>query len=235
MSDADAKPTQFLDIKDVDREALQADYEAGTLSLRELSAKHGLDPKKGHVQIKRLADREGWTQDLNVKIQARAEAKLRKTLVPADKVPPAKGKAAPRIADAVVIEANAEAIMLVRSRHRRDIARGLGLSVKLMEELEHHTDNMALLEQLGTAMFDPDDKGKDKLNEIYHAVISLPERIKSSKALSETLKNYVALEREAYSIGLKDEKPSGFEELPDDELNSQLGALLARASARSHS
>lgn len=200
-ADGDVK---YLDIKEVDQEALQADYEAGTLSLRELSAKHGMDPKKGHVQITRLSKREGWTQDLNAKIQARAEAKLRKTLVPADKVPPAKGKAAPRIADAVVIEANAEAIMLVRSRHRRDIARGLGLSLKLMDELEHHTDNMELLEQLGTLMFKPDDKGKDRLNEIYHAVISLPERVKSSKALSETLKNYIALEREAYNIVVED-------------------------------
>lgn len=194
-ADGDVK---FLDIKEVDQEALQADYEAGTLSLRELSAKHGMDPKKGHVQIKRLADRQGWTQDLGAKIQAKAEAKLRRTVLPKEQ------QAAPRIADAVVIEANAEAIMLVRSRHRRDIARGLGLSLKLLDELERHTDNVGLLEQLGTLMFKPDEKGKDRLNEIYHAVISLPERVKSSKALSETLKNYIALEREAYNIVVDD-------------------------------
>lgn len=194
-ADGDVK---YLDIKEIDQEALQADYEAGTLSLRELSAKHGMDPKKGHVQIKRLADRQGWTQDLGAKIQAKAEAKLRRTALTKEQ------QAAPRIADAVVIEANAEAIMLVRSRHRRDIARGIDLSLKLMSELEHHTDNMELLDQLGTLMFNPDDKGKDKLNEIYHAVISLPERIKSSKALSETIKNYIALEREAYNIVVED-------------------------------
>lgn len=197
---------QYNDIKGIDQEALQKDFEAGILSLRELSAKYGLDPKKGHVQIKRLADREGWVQDLNAKIQAKAEAKLRKALVPKDKVPAAKGNAAPRIADAVIIEANAEAIMLVRSRHRTDISRAMGLAGKLMDELEQHTDNRELLEQLGAVMYSPDKNGKDRLNEIYHAVISLPERIKSGKALSETLKNLIGLEREAYNI--TDEDPA---------------------------
>lgn len=199
---------QYLDIKQVDQEALQKEYEAGILSLRELSAKFGMDPKKGHVQLTRLAKREGWVQDLNAKIQAKAESKLQKKLA-AEKAPPVLGKVAKPLADAVVIEANAEAIMLVRSRHRRDISRALDLTAKLMGELEHSTDNQELLEQLGTLMFQPDDKGKDKLNEIYHAVISLPERIKSGKALSETLKNLISLEREAYNIASADESEKG--------------------------
>lgn len=195
---SDEKPV-YLDAKDVDQEALQKEYEAGILSLRELAAKFNLDPKKGHVQIKRLADRFGWTQDLNAKIQAKAEAKLRKTVLPKEQ------QKAPRIADAVIIEANAEAIMLVRSRHRSDISRAMGLTSKLMDELEQHTDNRELLEQLGELMYSPDKNGKDRLNEIYQAVISLPERIKSGKALSETLKNLIGLEREAYNI--TDEDP----------------------------
>lgn len=197
MSEADDTPT-YLDIKDVDQEALQAEYETGVLSFRELARKFGLDPKKGHVQIKRLADRKGWTRDLNAKIQAKAEAKLSRTVLPVER------QAAPKIADAEVIEANAHAIMLVRSRHRRDIARGMGLTVKLLDELEKQTDNLDLLDQLGELMFQPDDKGKDRLNEVYQAVISLPERTKTAKALSETLKNLIGLEREAYNIVLED-------------------------------
>lgn len=49
-------------------------------------------------------------------------------------------------------------------------------------------------------MFNPDDKGQDKLNEIYHKVISMPERVKSVKALSDALKNLIGLERQAYDI-----------------------------------
>lgn len=90
--------------------------------------------------------------------------------------------------------------MQVRLRHRTDISKGMALTLKLMEELEHHTDNLELLEQLGELMADPDKNGKDKLGEIYQSVISLPERLKSNKALSETVKNYIALEREAYGL-----------------------------------
>jgi DNA-binding Lrp family transcriptional regulator len=197
------EPVAYIDIKDVDKEALQKEYEAGILSLRELSRKFSLDPKKGHVQIKRLADREGWAQDLGAKIQAKAEAKLAKQALPVEK------REAPRIADKLIIEANAEAIVQVRMRHRTDISKGMALTLKLMEELEHHTDNLELLEQLGQIMYAPDKNGKDRLNEIYHAVISLPERLKSNKALSETVKNYIALEREAYGIKEAEQKDLG--------------------------
>ena len=200
---SDQEPAAYVDIKDVDKEALQAQFEAGTLSLRELSRKFSMDPKKGHVQIKRLADKEGWTQDLGAKIQAKAEAKLAKQALPVEK------REAPRIADKLIIEANAEAIMQVRMRHRTDISKGMALTLKLMEELEHHTDNQELLEQLGQIMYAPDKNGKDRLNEIYLAVISLPERMKSNKALSETIKNYIALEREAYGIKEAEQKDLG--------------------------
>ncbi|HHD7578734.1 TPA: hypothetical protein ACOVI3_002944, partial [Escherichia coli] len=54
-------------------------------------------------------------------------------------------------------------------------------------------------------MFDPDDKGRDRLNEIYQKVISLPSRVKSMKDLSDSLKTLIGLEREAYSIENKAE------------------------------
>lgn len=203
MSDQPQDQGPYLDIKDVDKEALQKEYEPGILSLRELSRKFGLDPKKGHVQIKRLADKEGWTQDLNAKIQAKAEQKLAKQALTKEQ------QQAPRIADKLIIEANAEAIVQVRMRHRTDISKGMALTLKLMDELEQHTDNQELLEKLGHLMYSPDKNGKDRLNEIYHAVISLPERLKSNKALSETMKNYIALEREAYGIKEAEQKDLG--------------------------
>lgn len=203
MSEQDQSPAAYIDIKDVDKEALQAQFEAGTLSLRELSRQFGMDPKKGHVQIKRLADREGWTQDLGAKIQAKAEQKLAKQALTKEQ------QQAPRIADKLIIEANAEAIVQVRMRHRTDISKGMALTLKLMDELEQHTDNQELLEKLGHLMYSPDKNGKDRLNEIYHAVISLPERLKSNKALSETIKNYIALEREAYGIKEAEQKDLG--------------------------
>lgn len=49
-------------------------------------------------------------------------------------------------------------------------------------------------------MLSPDENGRDKLNEIYHSIISMPERVKAVKALSEALKNLIGLERRAYGI-----------------------------------
>ncbi|MNW02939.1 hypothetical protein D3C71_1988010 [compost metagenome] len=53
---------------------------------------------------------------------------------------------------------------------------------------------------MGQLMLCPDENGRDRLNELYHAIISMPERVKSMKALSETLKNLIGLERQAYSM-----------------------------------
>lgn len=196
---------QYLDIKQVDQEALQKEFEAGILSLRELSAKFGMDPGKGHVQITRLAKREGWVQDQNARIQAKAESKLQKKLA-AEQAKSSPGTPAKRLTDSAVIDANAEAIVQVRLRHRTDIGRALSVTLKLLDELEHLTDNQEQLESLGDLMHAPDPKtGKDRLNEIYHAVISHPERVKSGKALSETLKNLIGLEREAYNIPSADD------------------------------
>ncbi|EOK2809978.1 hypothetical protein ACJY85_000562, partial [Escherichia coli] len=65
--------------------------------------------------------------------------------------------------------------------------------------------DVSALEKLGELMFDPDDKGQDKLNDLYHKIISLPSRVKSMKDLSDSLKTLIGLEREAYSIENKAE------------------------------
>ncbi|ESL40364.1 hypothetical protein NUKP104_49180 [Klebsiella variicola] len=55
-------------------------------------------------------------------------------------------------------------------------------------------------------MLDQDDKGHDKLNEIYHKVISMLERVKSVKAFSEALKSLIGLERQAYDIDVRNKQ-----------------------------
>lgn len=223
--------TDYADIKAIDQEALQADYEAGVLSLRELSAKYGLDPKKGHVQIKRLADRHSWTRDLNAQIQAKAEAKLRKAALSREQ------QAAPKIADAQVIEANAEAIMQVRLAHRRDILSARELGAKLRAHLEHVSANGDLYEQLGVAMFSPDEKtGRDRLNEIYRATIELPMQIKMLKDLSSAMDSLIGLEREAWSIDANKDGAEGaagmLRNLTDAERVTRLMNLLNTARGR---
>ncbi|EBF8420820.1 hypothetical protein FGZ23_21510, partial [Salmonella enterica subsp. enterica] len=81
------------------------------------------------------------------------------------------------------------------------IRRARELTNTLFDELGAQCADVVALEQLGDIMFDPDDKGRDRLNETYQKVISLPSRVKSLKDLSDSLKTLIGLEREAWSIG----------------------------------
>ena len=47
---------------------------------------------------------------------------------------------------------------------------------------------------------------RTNINLIYHKVISIPEWVKSVKALSEALKNLIGLERQAYDIDVLDQQ-----------------------------
>ncbi|WP_201288465.1 hypothetical protein [Proteus terrae] len=191
-----------------DWEAIESAYRAGVMSLREIASQHGIT----HGAINKRAKKEGWERSLKEKINQKAEALVSKREV-STKVSTEK-----TISERILIEANAEVIANVRMEHRGDIRRARELTNNLFDELSAECADVPALSKLGDLMFNPDDNGRDKLNEIYHSIISLPERVKSAKALSETLKNLVGLERQAY--GLDDVQPnktaSQLSELMDD-------------------
>ncbi|MDF7321440.1 hypothetical protein [Proteus mirabilis] len=191
-----------------DWEAIESAYRAGVMSIREIASQYEIT----HQAISKRAKKEGWERDLKAKVKARAENLVAKrevaSLVATEKA----------ISERQLIEANAEVIANVRMEHRGDIRRARELTNNLFDELSAECADVPALSKLGELMFSPDDNGRDKLNEIYHSIISLPERVKSAKALSETLKNLVWLERQAY--GLDDVQPnktaSQLSELMDD-------------------
>lgn len=176
--------------KTPDWERIEADYRAGVLSLREIAAGQGIS----HVAVKKRATKEGWERDLHAKIRAKAEALVNKAAVTSEVTAQAK------VTERQVIEANATRIAQVRGEHRSDIARARALALKLMAELEAHSIEPELLAEFGEIMRKPDAKGIDKLNDLYHKVISLPSRVDSVKKLAETLKHLIGLEREAYGL-----------------------------------
>ncbi|MFK9071685.1 MULTISPECIES: hypothetical protein [Proteus] len=179
-----------------DWEAIESAYRAGVMSLREIASQHDIT----HGAINKRAKKEGWERNLKEKINQKAEALVSKREV-STKVSTEKA-----ISERILIEANAEVIANVRMEHRGDIRRARELTNNLFDELSAECADVPALSKLGDLMFNPDDNGRDKLNEIYHSIISLPERVKSAKALSETLKNLVGLERQAY--GLDDVQPN---------------------------
>lgn len=173
-----------------DWEAIERDYRTGMYSLSELGRLHGVT--KG--RISQVAKKNAWVQDLSGKIKAKAAQKVNDAAVNAELNTQRK------ISDAEKVEVGATVMARVLIEHKSNIGRSRNLTIKLLDELEHQTDNMDLLRQLGEIMFSPDEKGKDRLNEIYHTIISLPERTKTMKALGETLKVLIGLEREAFGI-----------------------------------
>lgn len=173
-----------------DWEAIESAYRAGLLSLREIASQHNIS----EGAIRKRAKRDDWSRDLTAKIKERADDLVRKQEVRK------QVRAETTFTERVLIEATAEVIATVRMEHRGDIKRARNLANALFDELAAECADVEALEKLGEIMAQPDDNGRDKLNELYHAIISMPDRVKAMKALSETLKNLIGLERQAYNI-----------------------------------
>lgn len=179
-----------------DWERIELDYRAGVLSLREIAAKH---PSTNHVAITRKAKQEGWARDLSAKIKAKADELVTRKAVTPDVT------AERAVTERQLVDANAIAEANVRIGHRKDIHRKRSIVSRLMDELEAQvgTENAALLCELGDMMRRPDERGQDKLNDLYQKIISLPERAKTAKTLAETLRITVDMERQALGMDAK--------------------------------
>ena len=178
-----------------DWEAIESAYRAGVMSLREIASQNGIS----EGAIRKRAKRDEWSRDLNAKVKERADDLVRKAEVRK------QVRSETVLSERVLIEATAEVIATVRMEHRGDIRRARELTNTLFDELAGECGDAAALEQLGELMRREDDKGMDKLNDLYHKIISLPSRVKSMKDLSDSLKTLIGLEREAYSIENKAE------------------------------
>ncbi len=176
--------------KPVDWERVEADYCAGVKSLREIAAEHGIT--EGTIRAR--AKKNDWPRNVAAKVAAKAEKILRNDALRSEL---RTEKAA---TEREIIEASAQAIVNVKLSHRKSISRQRELVERLLQELESQTGDTDLFGQLGELMRAPDDKGVDKLNEVYRKVIATPQRIDSLKKLAETLKHLIYLEREAFDI-----------------------------------
>ncbi len=180
-----------------DWERIELDYRAGIKTLRQIADENGVS----HPAITKRAKRDGWSRDLGAKIQAKADELVTKELVTSLVTTETK------IAERQLIEVNAQAVADVRLAHRRDIHRARRLTNSLLSELEKQTAQVPELQELGEILRRPDDKGMDKLNDLYQAIISLPERSKTMKVLAESLQKLVDMERTAFSMD-KDQGPA---------------------------
>jgi len=184
--------------KKVDYDRIEAGWRAGILSPRQLAAQYTEDTggAVSHAAIINHFKRAGIERDLNAKIKAKAEAIVTKAMVTT------KDTSGTSVTDRQIIDDGAAQIAAVRIGQRSDIKRARNVVNNLMGELEHQAgvENAILLAELGELMRRPDDKGQDKLNDLYQKIISLPGRAKTMKDLGESMRVLIGLERQAYGL-----------------------------------
>ncbi len=174
----------------VDWEKIESLYRAGVKSTREIAMDMGVS----HTAINKRAKNEAWDRDLSAKVKAKADAKVSRAMVSSEVSMETK------VTEKLIIEVEAEVQSRIRLAHRKDVGRSRTLAMRLLEELEQQTAQVPELSRLGELMYSPDDKGIDKLNELYQKIISLPGRTKTMKDLGDTLKTLIGLERQAFGL-----------------------------------
>lgn len=190
--------------KKVDYEAIEPGWRAGIKSPAQLAAEY---EKATGIKVSRSAiikhfEKIKVPRDLSARVHARADAMVAEAMVTG------KVSTETTLTDSVVIESAALDVATVRVTHRSDIARARRLCMSLLAELEAQTSDVPALNDLGEMLRKEDERGVDKLNDAYRAIISLPERTKTMKALADSLKVVVALEREAMGMKTEDDSPT---------------------------
>lgn len=174
----------------IDWEAVEREYRAGLRSLKDIGAEFGVSD----AGIIKRAKRDGWVRDRSKKIMAKAEALV------SEKEVSAKVSAQTKITERQIVETNALMIAEKVISQREDVKRARSIVQKLFAEVEAECDHKEDFANIGELLADPDANGRDRLNDAYRAAISLPERIKSAKALADALKVLIELERKVLRI-----------------------------------
>ena len=207
--------SDMTDKQPTDWERIEQLYRAGLLSVREIAAACGVS----HTAINKRVKTGGWERDLKAKIQAKADSLVSKAEVSS------KVSTEALATERGIVEANAQVIADIRIAHRTDIGRSRRLAIKLLDELESITDAGGMLREMIEQL--EDDEGPSALLEVAQKVAGLPGRSKIAKELSETLKNLIALERQAYDVGA--EKPGDDRsQLTEEELDRRIAKLAGQ-------
>lgn len=184
--------------KRIDYERIEAGWRAGLLSPRQLAAQYTEETGEpvSHAAIIKHFERRGVPRDLSARIRAKSDAMVTAAMVTQEVTPQTVTR------DREIVDSGAAALTEVRLTQRRDIQRSRRVAMALLAELEQQTgeENVRLLEALADLLYSPDEKGVDRLNDLYRKVISLPERARTMKSLADSLRVTVDLERQAYGL-----------------------------------
>lgn len=176
-----------MDKRPVDWEAVEREYRAGQLSVREIGKSAGVS----HVAILKRAKRDGWTQNLAARVREEVTARLVTAEVTAATSRETVDQAATRVVE------------IVRS-HRKDISTGRGVVRALFDELIEGTENRDAIEEEIERETEEDQSTRRKA--MMMRAVALPQRAATAASLATALKTIVGLERQAFGIDGADEE-----------------------------
>ncbi|MCK7019634.1 hypothetical protein [Enterobacter kobei] len=108
-----------------DWEAIESAYRAGSLSVRAIGEKHGVN----HATILKRANKEGWQRDLTEKVRAATKAKVTKSVTKDGNQPPV-------VTDEQIIDRASDEAAAVVMAHRESLSAWRGITNKLRDFLE---------------------------------------------------------------------------------------------------
>ena len=170
---------------------VEKDYRAGLLSDRQIGEKYGVS----HGSVQQQAKKRGWSRNLIGRSVAKAEEKL------------AREELASKLANETkvasekeLVDSTSDALVEVMRGHRSDAGRLRRVVTALLEKVESIVQESELFQQIGELCLSPDEKGIDKINDLYRKVIDLPAQTDTTKKLAETMKILIELERKIFKI-----------------------------------
>lgn len=182
--------------KPIDWEAIEREYRAGQLSVREIASQFGCS----HTAIQKAAKKGKWARDLS---KAVAKAVARKTVA----------KVANLHADATdkeIIEAVAERGAEVNDIHRKDIRQSQTIVKMLHGQLVEAINSRSEIEETiieETAKDEEGGKTDFKRRSLMLKAVSIPTHIGCIKDLSIAQRNLITLERQAFNLDNSGDDP----------------------------
>lgn len=177
----------------VDWDALEPHYRAGQRSLKALGAEFGVSD----AGIVKHARKNGWTRNLQAKIDAKTREKVSAAVVSAEV---SEGQ---KLTEQVRVEVEAQVRARLELAQRSDSAELRTASMALVREIGSVAENATDLGKLAE-IIESGDEGK--MRDAVQRVVSLPGRVKAFKDAADTAIKAVELERR---VNRMDEGGSG--------------------------
>ena len=184
--------------KRIDYDSIEPDWRAGIKSPEQLAKDYH---ERTRQKISRPAILKhfkiaGIPRDLTKKIQESAD---RKVQLAQAKVSDLELKLQRKLTEQEIVEENAKTQADVRNEHSYRSTDNRHLLESMIDELKLQNIYQEDLSKLGELMLNS-DVSFDKLNEVYHKIISFPGRVDSVKKLMESWAKIVDTERKVYAI-----------------------------------